>query len=74
MPPISELIKPPQREYGHTEPLASLKPGSNLPTEIPLQGFNVLLRCPIPAIGSANPDSLRQFYRAGLNQMRVLSK
>lgn len=74
MPKISELVKQPNRVFSSSEPLSSLKPGHNLPTEMPLPGFNVLLRCPMPAISTANPDSLRQFYRPGLNQMRVLSK
>lgn len=73
MPPISELVNAPQEgRYQHTQPL----PGpqhTNLPAEFMRPDFNVVLRCPMPAIGTVNPDSLRQFYRAGLNQMRVLT-
>lgn len=74
MPRLSELVKQPDMtRYERTEPLASLK-GNNMPIDDPmLPVFNVRLRCPMPAIGTVNPDSLRQFYRPGMNQMRVLT-
>lgn len=75
MPPISELVKPPDMtRYERAEPLATLRPGNNAPVEDPmLPVFNVRLRCPMPAIGVVSPDSLRQFYRPAMNQMRVLT-
>jgi len=75
MPPISQLVRAPEEgRFSHSEPFAPIRQGTNLPVEDPmLPVFNIKLRCPMPAIGSVSPDSLRQFYRPGMNQMRVLT-
>jgi len=73
MPRISELVKPPEEgRFNHVEALPTAQ-GHNLPAELSRPDFNVILRCPMPATGFVNPDSLRQFYRAGINQMRVMT-
>jgi len=75
---VERALKPPPPEkFTHRFPLSHLQPrleGTNLPVngETP-PAFNAFIRCPLPPIGTVNPDNLRQFYRPGVQQKRLLS-
>lgn len=71
MPSLSEAIKTSTQGYipVTASPQASLPPLSDLQPTI-----NTMIRCPLPPIFQAAPDSLRQFYRGGvIPQTRLLS-
>lgn len=67
-----------------TQPLSSLQPkgdpergvgyedGKNLPTDTADPFLNPVLRCALPAINASNSDALRQWYRKGTTQFRIL--
>lgn len=81
MPRLSELLKRPvnndgsEKQWSHSAPLSTLQPrGDNLPTDPSAPVLNVNLRCPMPAIGNVNADSLRQFYKNGTAQFRVFTE
>jgi hypothetical protein len=58
-------------------PAAEYMPHTGVPVGLPLPpsagtpGLNCFLRCPMPMV-DAQPDTLRQFYRDGLPQQRVI--
>jgi hypothetical protein len=62
LPPQS--ASPPERGNGVMNP-PDISTGTDQPS------FNVNLKCPLPLI-QAQPDGLRQFYRNGLPQSRVV--
>jgi hypothetical protein len=58
---------PAPRDRGNgTMPLPDPMPGADQQPSL-----NVYLKCPLPLI-QAQPDGLRQFYRSGLPQSRVV--
>ena len=61
-----------QPDLSKYEPVASQSqsPSHQIPTP-ELAGFNTFLVCPMPLV-SANPDGLRQFYRSGVPQIRLV--
>lgn len=54
---------------------ATAAPTSSLPSPVGLEPtLNTMIRCPLPPIFQAEPDSLRQFYQGGkIPQTRLLS-
>jgi hypothetical protein len=85
MPPLSELLTRPEQFDPETHPhqvvgLNTLQPwaGGEKPQVPPADAQIPLsppthMRCPLPALGTVNPDSLRQFYRNDIPQFRVLT-
>jgi hypothetical protein len=67
-----------EKQFSRSEPLSNLmrpvQEGHNLPVEPVAPIANPIIRCPMPPIGKSNVDSLRQFYKYGTAQFRVLTK
>lgn len=76
MPKLSDTLRRPSsiREDGPTIPLSEIAHRINMEGEGHFSPpANVNLRCPMPAIGIANVDSLRQFYGTSAPKFRVLT-
>lgn len=71
MPPLSDAINFDRSGY---VPVSASAP-TNLPPPSGLEPIlNSMIRCPLPPIFQAEPDSLRQFYQGGIiPQTRLLS-
>lgn len=69
MPKLSELKVPPLEAQAKFENIPHTNP---TPPLMPV-GVNPFLRCSMPTIKPVSPDSLRQFYRDGTAQTRIIS-
>lgn len=52
-------------------PRTGVSAGLPLPPNAGTPGLNIYLRCPMPRV-TGQPDTLRQFYREGLPQQRII--
>jgi hypothetical protein len=77
MPRLSELTRKPDWVTDETPsvPLSNLQQLlSRLPAESPqVPGASPVIRCPFPAMGTVNPDSIRQFYNNPAPKFRVFT-
>ena len=82
MPRLSDLLRRPSGINDHREALPLPQPmqptgvplGHNLPADPQPPVANPIIRCPMPATGTVNPDSLRQFYSSNAPKFRVLTQ
>ena len=69
---LSESIGADVSNYREVE--ANVVPNVGNPATTLEPGFNVFLRCPLPPVWQASPDSLRTFYQNGkVPQTRIFN-
>jgi len=77
MPSLVDSLRTPQQleEMGYQPSGASNKPYSAATPSTDLQpGLNVFLRCPLPPVWTATPDTIRQFYQGNqVPQIRLFN-
>src|SRR5205823_587883 len=71
MPSLSDAINTDLTGYSPVEQASN--PQVMLPSTDMQPGINTMIRCPLPPIFQAQPDSLRQFYQSSVPQTRLLS-
>lgn len=74
MPSLSEALQTNTEGYSPVPSEAYNQPTISVPTNDLQPGYNTMIRCPLPPIFQAAPDSLSQFYLNGkVPQTRLLS-